>query len=160
MNVNDRNNSMVNLLSQSYDKQNSNANNITGYQQNDQSNSIFGTQKSSETSDVSSLFGTGSSYLPSDIQDKFEMSGDLAKLQYFSSSFKDDIKELGQAMYDNGILNEEEKMGFDIIAKNNPSLDTEVTQNLLKNSNLSEDSFNLLSSVDKKINAVRYFGGF
>ncbi|MDA3966680.1 MULTISPECIES: hypothetical protein [Helicobacter] len=159
MNVNDKNNSMVSLLSQSYNKQNSNTNDISGYQPKD-SNSIFGAQKSSETSNISSLFDAGSMYLPSSVEDKFEVSGELAKLQHFSSSFDDDLKDLGQAMYDNGILNAEEKMGFDIILKNNPTLDAGVTQNLLKNPNLTQESFNLLSGVDKKISAVRYFGGF
>lgn len=159
MNVNDKNSSMVSLLSQSYNKQNSNTNDISGYQPKD-SNSIFGTQKSSATSGVSSLFDAGSTYLPSNVDDKFEISGELAKLQHFSSSFDNELKDLGQAMYDNGILNAEEKIGFDVILKNNPTLDVGVTQNLLKNPNLTKESFDLLSGVDKKISAVRYFGGF
>ncbi len=63
-------------------------------------------------------------------------------------------------MYENGILNKEEKMGYDILMKLNPTLDTQTTQNILQTPTLSEENRNLLANVDKKIGAVRYFGGF
>ncbi len=51
-------------------------------------------------------------------------------------------------------------MGFDVLQKFNPSLDSIQTQNLLQNTNLSQENKNLLNQVDRKISAVRYFGGF
>ena len=44
--------------------------------------------------------------------------------------------------------------------KLNPTLDTQTTQNILQTPTLSEENRNLLANVDKKIGAVRYFGGF
>ena len=81
-------------------------------------------------------------------------------MQNFASIFSGDLKNLGNAMYENGILNKEEKMGYDILIKLNPTLDTQTTQNILQTPTLSEENRNLLANVDKKIGAVRYFGGF
>lgn len=160
MNVTDKNSQMWNLLSQSYDKQNNNTNNnISGYSSPTKSDSIFGAQEVSEVD--SSLFSQESSfYTPSQIQDSLEISKELSTMQRFAAEFSGDLEQLGAAMYENGILNREEKMGFDILSKFNPSLDSQTTQNLLENSNLSSENRNLLANVDKKISAVRYFGGF
>lgn len=160
MNITDKNTSMWGLLSQSYNKNNNNENNITGYSSS-KSDSIFGTQEISSTDLVSSLFSQENSlYSPSQIQDSVEISNDLSKMQNFASIFSGDLKNLGNAMYENGILNKEEKMGYDILMKLNPTLDTQTTQNILQTPTLSEENRNLLANVDKKIGAVRYFGGF
>ncbi|EES89825.1 hypothetical protein [Helicobacter canadensis] len=160
MNVTDKNSSMWNLLSQSYDAQNNNANNnISGYSSPLKNDSVFGAQEISKTD--SNLFSQENSfYTPSQIQDTLEISQELSTIQNFATNFSGDLKELGESMYENGLLNKEEKMGFDILSKLNPSLDSKTTQNLLNNSNLSDENRNLLANVDKKINAVRYFGGF
>ena len=160
MNITDKNTSMWGLLSQSYNKNNNNENNITGYSSS-KSDSIFGAQETSSTDLVSSLFSQENSlYSPSQIQDSVEISSDLSKMQNFASIFSGDLKNLGNAMYENGILNKEEKMGYDILMKLNPTLDTQTTQNILQTPTLSEENRNLLANVDKKIGAVRYFGGF
>ncbi|CAM2816501.1 hypothetical protein [Helicobacter burdigaliensis] len=166
MNVNNQK-GMFGLLSQAYDNQyNNKDNNISGYPKQN-SNSAFNIEEASNVSETSSLFSTnGTFFNPSLIQDSFESSNELSKIQSFASSFDEEIKDLGsakklgEAMYDNGILNQQEKMGFDLLAKLNPTLDSNITNNLIQNSNLSSENAKLLSNVDKKIGAVRYFGGF
>ena len=160
MNITDKNSSMWGLFSQSYDAQNNNANNnISGYSNPLKSDSVFGTQKVSKTD--SSLFSQeGNFYAPSQIQDTLEISQELSTIQTFATNFSGNLEELGDAMLENKLLNKEEKMGFDILSKLNPNLDSKTTQNLLDNSNLSDENRNLLANVDKKISAVRYFGGF
>lgn len=170
MNVTDKNQSMWGLLNQSYTQQNK-SDNISGYSNG--SNSPFSTQNAKNTQEVdaiSSLFDLGSktaTQTTAEIQDSFEISAELSKLQEFAKQFSmESLKKLGNweslgnAMQQSGILSPEEKIGFDILQKFNPSLDSTQTQNLLQNGNLSKESANLLSQVDKKINAIRYFGGF
>lgn len=170
MNVNDKNQSMWGLLNQSYTQQNAKSDNISGYSNN--SHSLFGAQNTKNTQEVdaiSSLFDLGSktTQTTTEIQDSFEISAELSKLQEFAKQFSMDSfgklgnwESLGNAMQQSGLLSPEEKVGFDILQKFNPSLDSTQTQNLLQNRNLSKESANLLSQVDRKVNVIRYFGGF
>lgn len=166
MNVNDKNNAWS-LLNQSYtQKQSTNSSNI-GYSKD--SNSLFGTQNTQGVEGISSLFdlGTQPTSTTTEIHDSFEISSELTNLQDFAKNFSENFAKnseslgnLGNAMQQSGILSAEEKMGFDVLYKFNPSLDSTQTQNLLQNTNLSKENLNLLSQVDRKIGAVRYFGGF
>ncbi|CAM3571000.1 hypothetical protein [Helicobacter sp. UBA3407] len=168
MNVNDKNQSMWGILQQSYTQQNTKSNNISGYSKD--SNSLFGTQNTQGIDTISSLFNVDSNTdktTITEIQDSFEVSAELTNLQHFAKNFSakfennfESLKDLGDAMLQSGILNKEEKMGFDVLQKFNPSLDSIQTQNLLQNTNLSQENKNLLNQVDRKISAVRYFGGF
>lgn len=171
MNVTDKNQSMWGLLNQSYTQQNAKSDNISGYYDN--SHSLFGTQNAKNTQEVdaiSSLFDLGSkttTQTTTEIQDSFEISAELSKLQEFAKQFSmDSLKKLGNweslgnAMQQSGLLSPEEKIGFDILQKFNPNFDSTQTQNLLQNGNLSKESANLLSQVDRKVNVIRYFGGF
>ncbi|PZT47938.1 hypothetical protein B6S12_06375 [Helicobacter valdiviensis] len=168
MNINNQNAGMFGLLSQAYDNQyNNKDNNISGYPKQNSGNSSFNIEETSSINETSSLFSTqGTFFNPSLIQDTFESSNELAKIQSFASSFEAEIKnpnntqKLGEAMYENGILNKQEKIGFDLLQKLNPSLDSNITNELIQNSNLNSENAKLLSNVDKKIGAVRYFGGF
>ncbi len=171
MNVTDKNQSMWGLLNQSYTQQNTKSDNVSGY--SDNSHSSFGTQNAKNTQEVdaiTSLFDLGSkttTQTTTEIQDSFEMSAELSKLQEFAKQFSmDSLKKLGNwanlgnAMQQSGLLSPEEKIGFDILQKFNPNFDSTQTQNLLQNGNLSKESVNLLSQVDRKVNVIRYFGGF
>ncbi len=169
MNINDKGNTWS-LLNQSYTQQNTKSNDI-GYSKD--SHSFFGTQSTQDaqsTDAISSLFNLGSNPTTTttlEIQDSFEISPELLKLQNFARSFSENftknlesLENLGNAMQQNGILTSEEKVGFDVLYKFNPNLDSTQTQNILQNTNLSKENMNLLSQVDRKINAIRYFGGF
>ncbi|MDE5926272.1 MAG: hypothetical protein K2N75_08280 [Helicobacter sp.] len=171
MNVNDKNQSMWGLLNQSYTQQNTKSNNISGY--SNDSNSLFSTQNTQNSQGIdaiSNLFNVDSSNnktIITEIQDSFEISAELSNLQNFAQNFSakfennfESLKDLGDAMLQSGILNNEEKVGFDVLQKFNPSLDSAQTQNILQNTNLSQENKNLLNQVDRKISAIRYFGGF
>lgn len=166
MNVNDKNSSMWNLLNQSYAQQNTKSNDISGF---NNSNSVFSTQNQQGVNGISSLFNLDSDTKTTntEIQDSFEISSELSNLQKFAKSFSqslannfENLENLGNAMQQNGILSKEEKIGFDVLYKINPNLDPAQTQNILQNTNLSKENANLLSQVDRKVSAVRYFGGF
>ena len=114
---------------------------------------------------IESLFDSAQKSLDTVVNDIFTLSSDFSNLRNFAKDFSQsgdisNLNTLGSAMYERGILNKEEKMGFDVLYKFNPSLDSAQTQNLLQNTNLSESNKDLLSEVDKKIGAVRYFGNF
>ncbi|TLD85050.1 hypothetical protein LS70_000355 [Helicobacter sp. MIT 11-5569] len=162
MQVSDKNNQMWGLLSQAYDQNKSS--NLTGYTNNSNSNSIFSTEKTQKSQNVDTLFDVVNStgVMTNDIEDVLTLSHDFSKMRDFAKEFsiKGNLSELGDAMAQSGILNKEEKMGFDVLYKINPSLDSAQTQNILQNSNLSKENINLLSNVDRKIGAVRYFGNF
>lgn len=167
MNVNDKNSSMWNLLKESYTQRNTQSNNISGYSNN--SNSIFNTQNQQGVNGISSLFDLGSDTTTTntEIRDSFEISSELSKLQDFAKDFSqnftknlESLENLGNAMQQSGILSKEEKIGFDVLYKFNPKLDSAQTQNILQNTNLSKENANLLSQVERKISAVRYFGNF
>ncbi|WP_299546651.1 hypothetical protein [uncultured Helicobacter sp.] len=162
MQVSDKNSQMWGLLSQAYDE--SKSNNLTGFTNKNDSNSVFSTKETQKTQGIDALFEAPSSNIASnEVQDVFTLSYDFTKLRDFAKEFgsnNGNLSELGNAMAQNGILNQEEKMGFDVIYKFNPNLDSTQTQNLLQNANLSKENMNLLSNVERKINAVRYFGNF
>ncbi|MDD6055124.1 MAG: hypothetical protein SOW25_00780 [Helicobacter sp.] len=144
------------LLSNSYDTQKQSATT-----QNPFINTLEKTNSLDKTDGISSLFDIGQNVsVDSGILDSFSLSNELQKVQNFAKNFSGDLGNLGQEMQRSGILNAEEKMGFDVINKFNPSLDSAKTQEMLKNSNLSQQSTELLNNVDKKIAMVRYFGGF
>ncbi|MCI5968708.1 hypothetical protein [Helicobacter sp.] len=150
MQVSDKNSQMWGLLSQAYD-------------QNKSSNLTSSTKETQKTEGIDTLFDTiNSNIKPSEIEDTLTLSHDFTKLRDFAKDFSinGNLSELGDAMAQSGILNKEEKMGFDMLYKFNPSLDSTQTQNLLQNANLSKENLNLLSNVERKISAVRYFGNF
>lgn len=152
---------MWNLLSSAYDAQKKD--NITGYSNQNSGNSIFGVDSAQEVQNASlnGIFGTSQN---TPIVDSFSKSDMLSKIQDFANTFANtfdgNLENLGDAMYDAKILSTEEKMGYDVLVKYNPSLDSAQTQNLLQHANLSKDTINLLNNVDTKIGAVRYFGNF
>ncbi|WP_104722700.1 hypothetical protein [Helicobacter mesocricetorum] len=159
MDINNKNNSMWGLLDKAYQNQKTNNNNISNDLSNN--NSLFKTQEATKTESLFNLFDNKTSlYTSNAIQDSFEKSDTITKIQNFASTFNQALSELGEAMYKNGIINKEEKMGFDILQKYNPTLDPQQTKNILETSNLSAENLQLLKTIDKKIGAIRYFGRF
>ena len=157
MNVNDKNSSMWNLLNQSYAQQNAKSNDISGF---NNSNSVFSTQNQQGVNGISSLFDLDSNtkIANMEIQDSFEISSELSNLQNFAKNFSqslannfEKLENLGNAMQQNGILSKEEKIGFDVLYKINPNLDSAQTQNILQNTNLSKENANLLSQDRKSV---------
>ncbi|MDE5602320.1 MAG: hypothetical protein K2I71_00125, partial [Helicobacter sp.] len=111
MNINNKNDSMWNLLNKAYQNQNTDKNNISNYSPNN--HSIFKTQETAKTESLFSLFDNQTTlYTPNTIQDSFEKSNEITKIQNLASTFNQDLSKLGEAMYKNGIINKEEKMGF------------------------------------------------
>ena len=163
MQVNDQNNQIWGLLSQAYD--NNKSGDISGYSKDSGFNSVFKTKETQGVQGIESLFDSTQKSLDTVVNDIFTLSSDFSNLRNFAKDFSQsgdisNLNTLGSAMYERGILNKEEKMGFDVLYKFNPSLDSAQTQNLLQNTNLSQSNKDLLSEVDKKIGAVRYFGNF
>ncbi|PKT76900.1 hypothetical protein BCM35_02965 [Helicobacter winghamensis] len=161
MQVGDKNNQMWGLLSQAYDQNKSS--NLTGFTNKSDSNSVFSTKETQKTQGIDALFDTANTNTTTrEIEDVLTLSHDFTKMRDFAKDFSinGNLSELGDAMMQNGILSKEEKMGFDVLYKFNPSLDSTQTQNILQNANLSKENLNLLSNVDRKISAVRYFGNF
>ena len=161
MQVNDKNSQIWGLLSQAYD----NNKGISGYSKESGFNSVFKTKETQGVQGIESLFDSTQKSLDTVVNDIFTLSSDFSNLRNFAKDFSQsgdisNLNTLGSAMYERGILNKEEKMGFDVLYKFNPSLDSAQTQNLLQNTNLSQSNKDLLSEVDKKIGAVRYFGNF
>ena len=90
---------------------------------------------------LESLFDSAQKSLDTVVNDIFTLSSDFSNLRNFAKDFSQsgdisNLNTLGSAMYERGILNKEEKMGFDVLYKINPSLDSAQTQNLLQNTNL------------------------
>ena len=163
MQVNDQNNQIWGLLSQAYD--NNKSSDISGYSKDSGFNSVFKAKETQGVQGIESLFDSAQKSLDTVVNDIFTLSSDFSNLRNFAKDFSQsgdisNLNTLGSAMYERGILNKEEKMGFDVLYKFNPSLDSAQTQNLLQNTNLSQSNKDLLSEVDKKIGAVRYFGNF
>ena len=163
MQVNDQNNQIWGFLSQAYD--NNKSSDISGYSKDSGFNSVFKTKETQGVQGIESLFDSTQKSLDTVVNDIFTLSSDFSNLRNFAKDFSQsgdisNLNTLGSAMYERGILNKEEKMGFDVLYKFNPSLDSAQTQNLLQNTNLSQSNKDLLSEVDKKIGAVRYFGNF
>lgn len=161
MQVSDKNNQMWGLLSQAYNRNSSE--NLIGLSSKNDSTSVFSTKETQKTQGIDTLFDTTiSNNASSEIKDVLTLSHDFTKMRDFAKEFSvnGNLSELGDAMVQSGILNKEEKMGFDVLYKFNPSLDPMQTQNILQNANLSKENMNLLSNVDRKISAVRYFGNF
>ncbi|QOQ98621.1 hypothetical protein [Helicobacter winghamensis] len=161
MQVGDKNNQMWGLLSQAYDQNKSS--NLTGFTNKSDSNSVFSTKETQKAQGIDALFDTANTNTTTrEIEDVLTLSHDFTKMRDFAKDFSinGNLSELGDAMMQNGILSKEEKMGFDVLYKFNPSLDSTQTQNILQNANLSKENLNLLSNVDRKISAVRYFGNF
>lgn len=159
MNINDKNSSMWGLLNKAYQNKNTNNDSISEYLP--KNNSTFKAQKTTKTESLFNIFNDKPNlYTPSTIQDSFEKSNTMTKIQNFAATFNQNLSELGEAMYNNGIINKEEKMGFDILQKYNPNLNPQQTKNILETSNLSAENLQLLKNLDKKIGAIRYFGGF
>ena len=163
MQVNDQNNQIWGFLSQAYD--NNKSSDISGYSKDSGFNSVFKAKETQGVQGIESLFDSTQKSLDTVVNDIFTLSSDFSNLRNFAKDFSQsgdisNLNTLGSAMYERGILNKEEKMGFDVLYKINPSLDSAQTQNLLQNTNLSQSNKDLLSEVDKKIGAVRYFGNF
>ena len=163
MQVNDQNNQIWGLLSQAYD--NNKSRYISWYSKDSGFNSVFKTKETQGVQGIESLFDSAQKSLDTVVNDIFTLSSDFSNLRNFAKDFSQsgdisNLNTLGSAMYERGILNKEEKMGFDVLYKFNPSLDSAQTQNLLQNTNLSQSNKDLISEVDKKIGAVRYFGNF
>ena len=158
MNVDNTQNSMWGLLNQSYSQSTNKNNDIFGY---NNPSSTKETQKSSSLEGVFDLF-SGENSLPTlenSPQDGFEASNQLQKIQNLASKTNSsNLANLGEEMYQNGLLNQEEKMGFNLLYQMNPTLDAKTSQNII--SNLNTNYANLLGNVDKKVQMVRYFGGF
>ncbi|MBX7490019.1 hypothetical protein [Helicobacter turcicus] len=161
MQVSDKNNQIWGLLSQAYNQ--SKSSDLTGYTNQSDSNSIFFTKETQKTEGINALFDVANSTgITNEIEDVLTLSHDFTKMRDFAKDFRinGNLSELGDAMAQSGILSKEEKIGFDVLYKFNPSLDSTQTQNILQNTNLSKENMNLLSNVDRKISAVRYFGNF
>lgn len=163
MQVNDQNSQIWGLLSQAYD--NNKSGNISGYSKESGFNSVFKTKETQGVQGIESLFDNAQKSFETEINDIFTLSNDFSNLRNFAKDFSQNgdisnLNALGSAMFERGILSKEEKMGFDVLYKFNPSLDSSQTQNLLQNANLSQSNKDLLGAVDKKIGAVRYFGNF
>ena len=161
MQVNDKNSQIWGLLSQAYD----NNKGISGYSKESGFNSVFKTQETQGVQGIESLFDNTQKLFETEVNDIFTLSNDFSNLRNFAKDFSQNgdtsnLNALGLAMFEHGILSKEEKIGFDVLYKFNPSLDSAQTQNLLQNTNLSQSNKDLLSEVDKKIGAVRYFGNF
>lgn len=161
MQVNDKNSQIWGLLSQAYD----NNKGISGYPKESGLNSVFKTQEIQGVQGIESLFDNAQKLFETEVNDIFTLSNDFSNLRNFAKDFSQNsdtsnLNALGLAMFERGILSKEEKIGFDVLYKFNPSLDSSQTQNLLQNANLSQSNKDLLGAVDKKISAVRYFGNF
>lgn len=151
------------LLSKYYNTQNAVMKN-TGYSDSVQN------QKTKQTQDVNGIFELPltpqpTQFNPSDFEDTFEKSPDLARIENFGKSFasfvgNENLAALGSAMKEAGILDSREKMAFDVLYKFNPSLESSGNAALAKSPNLNPQISDLLASVGNKIDAVRYFGNF
>ena len=161
MQVNDKNSQIWGLLSQAYD----NNKGISGYSKESGFNSVFKTKETQGVQGIESLFDNTQKLFETEVNDIFTLSNDFSNLRNFAKDFSQNgdtsnLNALGLAMFERGILSKEEKIGFDVLYKFNPSLDSSQTQNLLPNATLSQSNKDLLGAVDKKISAVRYFGHF
>lgn len=161
MQVNDKNSQILGLLSQAYD----NNKGISEYSKESGFNSVFKTKETQGVQGIESLFDNTQKLFETEVNDIFTLSNDFSNLRNFAKDFSQNgdtsnLNALGLAMFERGILSKEEKIGFDVLYKFNPSLDSSQTQNLLQNANLSQSNKDLLGAVDKKISAVRYFGNF
>lgn len=161
MQVNDKNTQILGLLSQAYD----NNKGISEYSKESGFNSVFKTKETQGVQGIESLFDNTQKLFETEVNDIFTLSNDFSNLRNFAKDFSQNgdtsnLNALGLAMFERGILSKEEKIGFDVLYKFNPSLDSSQTQNLLQNANLSQSNKDLLGAVDKKISAVRYFGNF
>lgn len=161
MQVNDKNSQIWGLLSQAYD----NNKGISEYSKESGFNSVFKTKETQGVQGIESLFDNTQKLFETEVNDIFTLSNDFSNLRNFAKDFSQNgdtsnLNALGLAMFERGILSKEEKIGFDVLCKFNPSLDSSQTQNLLQNANLSQSNKDLLGAVDKKISAVRYFGNF
>lgn len=161
MQVNDKNSQIWGLLSQAYD----NNKEISGYSKESGFNSVFKTKETQDVQGIESLFDNTQKSFKTEVNDIFTLSNDFSNLRNFAKDFSQNgdtsnLNALGLAMFERGILSKEEKIGFDVLYKFNPNLDSSQTQNLLQNTNLSQSNKDLLGVVDKKISAVRYFGNF
>lgn len=161
MQVNDKNSQIWGLLSQAYD----NNKGISEYSKESGFNSVFKTKETQGVQGIESLFDNTQKLFETEVNDIFTLSNDFSNLRNFAKDFSQNgdtsnLNTLGLAMFERGILSKEEKIGFDVLYKFNPSLDSSQTQNLLQNANLSQSNKDLLGAVDKKISAVRYFGNF
>lgn len=161
MQVNDKNSQIWGLLSQAYD----NNKGISEYSKESGFNSVFKTKETQGVQGIESLFDNTQKLFETEVNDIFTLSNDFSNLRNFAKDFSQNgdtsnLNALGLAMFERGILSKEEKIGFDVLYKFNPSLDSSQTQNLLQNANLSQSNKDLLGAVDKKISAVRYFGNF
>lgn len=161
MQVNDKNSQIWGLLSQAYD----NNKEISGYSKESGFNSVFKTKETQDVQGIESLFDNTQKSFKTEVNDIFTLSNDFSNLRNFAKDFSQNgdtsnFNALGLAMFERGILSKEEKIGFDVLYKFNPNLDSSQTQNLLQNTNLSQSNKDLLGVVDKKISAVRYFGNF
>ncbi|MCH5323389.1 MAG: hypothetical protein J1E31_07455 [Helicobacter sp.] len=158
MNVDNTQNSMWGLLNQSYSQNTNKNNDILGY---NNSSATKEAQKSSSLEGVFDLF-SGENSLPTlenSPQDSFEISNQLQKIQNLAArTNSSNLANLGEEMYQNGLLNQEEKMGFNLLYQMNPTFDAKTSQNII--SNLNTNYANLLDNVDKKVQMMRYFGGF
>lgn len=158
MNVDNTQNSMWGLLNQSYSQNTNKNNDILGY---NNSSATKEAQKSSSLEGVFDLF-SGENSLPTlenSPQDSFEISNQLQKIQNLAARTNpSNLANLGEEMYQNGLLNQEEKMGFNLLYQMNPTFDAKTSQNII--SNLNTNYANLLDNVDKKVQMMRYFGGF
>lgn len=162
MQVSDKNNQMWGLLSQAYNQ--NKPSDLTSYTNKSNSNSIFSTKETRKAEGIDALFDVANSsrITTSEVEDVLTLSHDFTKMRDFAKDFSvnGNLSELGDAMAQSGILSKEEKMGFDVLYKFNPSLDSAQTQNILQSANLSKENVSLLNNVDRKISAVRYFGNF
>ena len=161
MQVNDKNSQIWGLLSQAYD----NNKGISEYSKESGFNSVFKTKETQGVQGIESLYDNTQKLFETEVNDIFTLSNDFSNLRNFAKDFSQNgdtsnLNALGLAMFERGILSKEEKIGFDVLYKFNPSLDSSQTQNLLQNANLSQSNKDLLGAVDKKISAVRYFGNF
>lgn len=161
MQVNNKNSQIWGLLSQAYD----NNKEISGYSKESGFNSVFKTKETQDVQGIESLFDNTQKSFKTEVNDIFTLSNDFSNLRNFAKDFSQNgdtsnLNALGLAMFEREILSKEEKIGFDVLYKFNPNLDSSQTQNLLQNTNLSQSNKDLLGVVDKKISAVRYFGNF
>ena len=156
MQIGDQSSQVLDVLTQAY---NQNILNNTTNPTN--TSSIPATEEIQSLDGIDGLLNETNS-TTSNIQDVVTLSYDFTQMLNFAQSFSanGNLSELGSAMEQSGILSREEKIGFDILYKYNPSLDSARTQSMLQNMNLSRENVNLLSSVERKVNAVRYLGGF
>lgn len=141
----------------SYNPNRFSSNNSTNSGTNSQVQAFKSLQQVSNTQQVGGVQGSDiSGLLDLNIQDTYEQSKELSLLKQIAQADLSN-EQLGEVLYDNGLLSAQEKGGFDFILRLNPSLDPNATEQIINNANLSKDMRQTLNTVSNRINAVAYF---